>query len=627
MRQIGHFHRASTTIAEEFPGCKSYRRLFVRRLLPCLLLLVCAGLAASEQIPLRDGRVVEGRVLMRGPAALIVRRLADGQEMRLTWDQVSPEFRLHPDFRAGAGEPETPPVLRLPPPPASAEPAFAEPPSRPAASGAPGRFTLFLGFVFLLFWVNLWSVRIVGLWGPQDNQAPWRRLAALFLGPPVAFFYWLRRHRSFTYAGDGGAASARRDRGAPCQFYTWENELLKAGRKAASGLNVAQEIFSRAISSKASDVHFNTTANGVKVAMRLDGMLHPPEMLAADTGRKVMAAVKMASGMDMAKRHETQDGACRLKSGESWYDLRIARAWAVEGETLVVRILRAGGEESGLADFGMSREMASLAAELAAETSGIVVLAGPTGSGKTTTIYGMLKLIEGTGRNILTIEDPVEHRLQNATQISLNTKAGGTFANALRASMRHDPDVILVGEIRDAETMDVAFQAALTGHLVFTTLHATGLMAVIGRLRELGLSAYMIKTGLKAIVCQRLIRKLCPSCRQTYLPDQDELRFWQLDPEEHLGTLFYRPKGCHLCADTGYHGRTGVFRMVVVDNAMRAQIHNEIDVETLQKAIEVEALGTVPEYALRLLAEGETSPDELRRTLGMFDFGKGGMGA
>lgn len=617
---------------EEFVCCKSFLPLFSRRLALFLFLLVGVGLSANEPIPLRSGRSLEGRVIIAGKAALVVQLRSTGEEVSLSWEQVSPDFRLHPEYRPPPAEGDSPPVLRLPPREPEPEPDSVfgpetEPSRRPAVAGSPFRFTALLGFVFLLFWVNLWSVRIVGLWGPQDNQAPWRLLAALFLGPPVALFYWLRRHRSFTYAGEGGGGFARREQGAPCQFYTWENEPLKASRKAASGLNVAQEVFSRAIASKASDVHFNTAANGVKVAMRVDGVLHPPEMLAADTGRKVMAAVKMASGMDMAKRHETQDGACRLKSGESWYDLRIARAWAVEGETLVVRILRAGGEETGLADFGMSREMAALAAELAAETSGIVILAGPTGSGKTTTIYGILKLIEGTGRNILTIEDPVEHRLQNATQISLNTKAGGTFANALRASMRHDPDVILVGEIRDADTMDVAFQAALTGHLVFTTLHATGLMAVIGRLRELGLSSYMIKTGLKAIVCQRLVRKLCPSCRQTYLPDEEELRFWQLDPEKHQGTLFYRSQGCHLCADTGYHGRTGVFRMVVMDNDMRARIHNEIEVETLQKAIEASALGTVAESALRLLAEGETSPDELRRTLGMFDHGKGGMGA
>ncbi|MDX9979997.1 MAG: GspE/PulE family protein [Lentisphaeria bacterium] len=603
-----------------------------------LLLLVGVALSANEQIPLRGGRSVEGKVIIAGRAALVIQLRSTGEEVSLSWEQVSPDFRLHPAHQPPptAAEPaaaEEPPVLRLPPPEPEPEPEAESatagepgPSRRPAATGSPFRFTALLGLVFLLFWVNLWSVRIVGLWGPQDNQAGWRLLAAFFLGPPVALFYWLRRHRSFEFAGEGGG-TARREQGAPCQFYTWENEPLKASRKAASGLNVAQEVFSRAIASKASDVHFNTGTGGVKVAMRVDGVLHPPEMLAADTGRKVMAAVKMAAGLDMAKRHETQDGACRLKSGESWYDLRIARAWAVEGETLVVRILRAGGEATGLTDFGMSREMAALAAELAAETSGIIILAGPTGSGKTTTIYGILKLIEGTGRNILTIEDPVEHRLQNATQISLNTKAGGTFANALRASMRHDPDVILVGEIRDADTMDVAFQAALTGHLVFTTLHATGLMAVVGRLRELGLSAYMIKTGLKAIVCQRLVRKLCPSCRQTYLPDVEELRFWQLDPEKHQGTLFYRPQGCHLCADTGYHGRTGVFRMVVMDNEMRARIQNEIEVETLQKAIEVSALGSVSEYALRLLAEGETSPDELRRTLGMFDHGIGGMGA
>jgi type II secretory ATPase GspE/PulE/Tfp pilus assembly ATPase PilB-like protein len=327
----------------------------------------------------------------------------------------------------------------------------------------------------------------------------------------------------------------------------------------------------------------------------------------------------MAAGMDVAKRHETQDGACRILCGETWYDLRIARAWAVEGEALVVRILRSGGEATGLMDFGMSKEMAKEATDLTKETSGIIVLAGPTGSGKTTTIYSLLRLIEGTGRNILTIEDPVEHRLKNATQISLNPKIGATFANALRASMRHDPDVILVGEIRDAETMDVAFQAALTGHLVFTTLHATGLMAVIGRLRELGLSAYMIKTALQAVICQRLVRTLCPSCRQTYLPGEDELRFWGLSPEKDAGMLFYKPTGCHLCDGSGYHGRTGVFRMVLVGAALRAEIQGEINVEQLAAAIETSAMGSIPEYARRLLAGGVTSAEELRRTLGMFD--------
>jgi len=552
----------------------------------------------------------------------VVKTPGSGDVVTLNWNQVKREFRLHPLHDRSLDSPldET-----------LAEPEAGAPgePEQGAAdavvpSSSSSRFILFLGFVFAWFWINLWSVRVTSLWGPEDGRGPLRRLLALFVGPPVALYCWIHRQRGGAFLPSAGPG-AHPSEGTACQFYTWENEPLKANRKSSSGLNMAQQIFSRAIGAKASDVHFNTSSEGVKVSLRVDGVLQAPELLAADSGRKAMAALKMAAGMDMAKRHETQDGACRLLAGENWFDLRIARAWAVEGETLVVRILRAGGESTDLTDFGMSTAMGSLAADLTSETSGIIVLAGPTGSGKTTTIYALLKLIEGTGRNILTIEDPVEHRLQNATQISLNTKIGATFANALRASMRHDPDVILVGEIRDAETMDVAFQAALTGHLVFTTLHATGLLAVIGRLQELGLSSYMIKTGLQAIVCQRLVRKLCPSCRQAYLASEEELKFWGLRPEEHQGTLFYKPQGCHLCDDSGYHGRTGVFRMVAMDSSLRAKIQNEINVETLQPAIEAAALGTVEEYARRFLGAGVTSPDELRRTLGMFDFNRRGV--
>jgi type II secretory ATPase GspE/PulE/Tfp pilus assembly ATPase PilB-like protein len=586
-----------------------------------LLFVFLGTLSRGEIIPMWDGKELDAKVIVSGPDSLIVETTRGGKRVTLHWDQVSRKFRLHPLH----GQPSTPDLSA----PATKEDG-TEDDGAPgigdiAPPGSPNRFTILLVVVFVLFWSNLWALRVVDTVGPQDRMAPYRNLLALFFGIPVALFYRLKRRGAGgpLFESDGGASPAVAA-GPSCQFYTWENEPLKPGRKSSSGLHVAQEVFARALASKASDVHFNTGSEGVKVAMRVDGVLRPPEVLAGDSGRKVMAAIKMAAGMDVARRHETQDGACRLLRGEQWFDLRIARAWAVEGEALVVRILRAGGEASDLTDFGMSQTMAERAADLTKDTSGIIVLAGPTGSGKTTTIYSMLRLIEGTGRNILTIEDPVEHRLQNATQISLNPKVGGTFANALRASMRHDPDVILVGEVRDAETMNVAFQAALTGHLVFTTLHATGLMAVIGRLHELGLSAYMIKTGLQAVICQRLVRKLCPSCRQAYLPDEDEQRFWGLKPEENPGLLFYKPQGCHLCENSGYHGRTGVFRMVTMDNEVRAQVQGEIQVEALSKAIEATALGTVPEYARRFLAEGVTSTEELRRTLGMFDFGRAG---
>ena len=588
------------------------------------LAMLVTGMARGETIRLWDGRELEAEVLRHDAKVLVVQVPGHRNPTSLRWDQVDRSFALHPlhgkpvsdgsDRPGAAGSTEDPPK--------SAEAMRGLLPSR----GSPVIFAYFLAGIFAVFWLNLWSVRMVGRWLPEDSRTPWRNFAVLLSGPLGLAFYWFSGRGSGKFLAQGSGHPFQTGAGAPasCQFYTWDNEPLKPGRKASSGLHVAQEIFARALATGASDVHFNTAAEGVRVSMRVDGVLRPPECLPQDSGRKVMAAVKMAAGMDVAKRHETQDGACRLLCGGTWHDLRVARAWAVEGETLVVRVLHSEGEGSDLAAFGMAETMARLAADLTKETFGIVILAGPTGSGKTTTIYALLRLVEGTGRNILTIEDPVEHRLENATQISLNPKLGSTFASALRASMRHDPDVILVGEIRDAETMDVAFHAALTGHLVFTSLHATGLLATIGRLRELGLSAYMIKTGLQAVICQRLVRTLCPSCRTPYLPEPAELEFWGLSPEDDVGTLFYRPGGCHLCDDSGYHGRRGVFRMVKMDQDLRAEIKADMDADELGKAIESAAMGTVPDYARALLAKGVTSPDELRRTIGMFDFGRTG---
>jgi type II secretory ATPase GspE/PulE/Tfp pilus assembly ATPase PilB-like protein len=451
-------------------------------------------------------------------------------------------------------------------------------------------------------------------------------IAALTLGLPFALFVIIRRSGLRGVFGAVGTGLLSRDRQAPpCRFYTWDNEPLtpKSSRKLSSGLAVAELIMARAVKAGASDVHLDTGPDAVKVAFRVDGVLRDPERLAPDVGKRVMTAIKMAAGMDLAKIQEAQDGACHLEAGDEWYDLRIARAWAINGETLVVRLLRAGGFGKDLSSFGMLPSMVPAAESLTEETSGIVIMAGPTGSGKTTTIYALLRRIEGTGRNILTIEDPVEYRLEHATQISLNPKLGATFASALKASMRHDPDVILVGEIRDAEAMNVAFQAALTGHLVFTTLHATSVLATLGRLKELGLSAYMINTGLRAILCQRLVKSLCPSCREGFMPEKEDLEFWGLtEASNEKPLLFYRPVGCKLCDGTGYHGRRGVYRMLGMDNRVREFVKDDVAVGELQDVIDTVAYGAISEYAEALLTTGITSPQELRRTLDMFDFGK-----
>jgi type II secretory ATPase GspE/PulE/Tfp pilus assembly ATPase PilB-like protein len=491
-----------------------------------------------------------------------------------------------------------------------------------------GRFTLVLGVAFCVLWLWALSVWRMGVSGIFDtDRQPWVNLFTLVLGPVLAVPVVLRRRGVAGLTG----ISRRKEVAVPepggpqCRFFTWDSEPLlpSSKRRFASGLALAELVMARAVKAGASDVHFDVSPTGVKMALRVDGVLRSPEVLDADLGRKAMAAIKMAAGMDLAKLHEAQDGACHLQAGDDMYDLRVARAWAVTGETLVVRLLRAGGVGTNLTDMGMPTAMANAAQELTRETAGLIIMCGPTGSGKTSTIYAMLRRIQGTGRNILTIEDPVEYRLEHATQISLNAALGATFASALKASMRHDPDVILVGEIRDREAMNVAFQAALTGHLVFTTIHATSVLAAFGRLKELGLSAYMMNTGLKAILCQRLIRLLCPECREAYVPEPPELEFWGVRPRPDAATnVFYRPAGCTLCENSGFRGRRGVYRMLAMDNSVRAVVRDDMATGDIQEAVEQAALGTVAEYANALLWDGTTSPDELRKTLEMFDFGK-----
>lgn len=601
----------------------SWRRVWGSGRVPWRLLFGLFCLAGwlsvqAESIPLYNGQTLNLEVVESGASGLVVRD-ASGSLLRLRWDQIDRSYSRHPMHGRRYSYEE-------------GSPGSAAPPGSGAAAalrrhglGSGFAWRLLAGFGVLWLWAL--SVRCLGVSGiyPTERQR-WVNLAALVAGPFLAVPVVLRhrgwagllgRERSPTLPSAAGGPS--------CRFYTWDNEPLvpSSSRRFASGLALAELIMSRAVKAGASDVHFDMATEGVRVVLRVDGMLRQPEFLEAGLGRKAMTAIKMAAGMDLGRLHDAQDGACHLEAAQERYDLRVARAWAVNGETLVVRLLRTQGLGDSLADLGMPERLATAAQQLAEESAGLIIVCGPTGSGKTSTIYALLRRLQGTGRNILTIEDPVEYRLEHATQISLNAALGSTFATVLKSSMRHDPDVILVGEIRDREAMNVAFQAALTGHLVFTTIHATSVLAAFGRLLELGLSAYMINTGLKAILCQRLVRRLCPDCREAYVPDAAERRFWGLDADPTASPgVFYRPVGCRLCEQTGWRGRRGVYRLLVMDNAVRAAIRDDMATGDLQDAVEAVVLGTVRGYVDDLLWNGTTSSDELRRILDMFDFGK-----
>ena len=587
-----------------------------------LLLALAAVPACAEKIPLASGGEIDVDILEFTDTEILI--VTAKGFVEIPWTRISTAYPKHPQHRESSSRTDAdlgPAGARD-----DVDAGLGSSARRPAdetdeAAVESGGFARALFLVFIVFWLHILSVWLVSredLTGGATYQA-WN-LAALLLGLPVVAVFMIK------YKGWLGRRGAEAGPSAmpACCLYTWDGKPVKEGanRNLQSGLTLAENILARAVKMNASDVHFDTAPDGVKMAYRVDGVLRAPEMLAAVDGKRAVTAIRTAAGMDVAKRHEAQDGACHLMADGASYDLRIARAWAVTGETVTIRLLNAGGLGAKLTDLGMSAQMADEMRRLARETAGIVVMAGPTGSGKTSTIYALLRQVVGTGRNILTIEDPVEYRLEGATQISLNARVGTTFASALKASMRHDPDVILVGEIRDSEAMDVAFQAALTGHLVFTTIHASSVLATYGRLQELGLSSYMINTGMKAVVCQRLVRKLCPSCREPYAPDLHELDFWGLTRQEHEGHCFYKPVGCALCEDTGYHGRVAVYRVLIMNNELRARIQPDIPTGELQELVEEYASGHVKQYARDLLWPGETAAEELQRTLDMFDFGK-----
>ncbi len=589
-----------------------------------LFFLLWGWTAQGEHIPLRSGEKIEGRVQKVVKGGVIVETPAG--VIKLPWREISRSFPQHPQHkravnRTGAQVKEA--KTRSDRSAAEKQPHNqVQPVTMHSVWQDP--FSSVLLFTFVVFWLNILSVWLVSR---ESYASGWLyevwNLSALVFGLPIVAFYMLK------YKGVKGifhlkTANFRQEELPDCCLYTWDGKPVRQGadRSLASGLGLAETILARAIKAEASDVHFNTAENEVRLGFRVDGVLGSPESLSADQGKKAMTAIRMAAGMDLAGIHEAQDGACHLMFNEESYDLRIARAWTVSGEALAIRLLKAGGIGTDLTDLGMQDDMCQSLKQLTKETAGIIVMTGPTGSGKTSSIYAMLRQIVGTGRNILTIEDPVEYRLSGATQISISSRSGTTFAGTLKASMRHDPDVILVGEIRDAETMDVAFQASLTGHLVFTTLHASSVLATFGRLQELGLSSYLINTGLKAIICQRLVRKLCPSCRETYIPEMSEACQWGLSQEESEKHCFYKPTGCPLCNDSGYHGRTGVFRVLIMNNSLRGRIQPDTPTGELQELVEKFAMGTVRQYAMTLLWSGETSPEELMKTLDMFDHGK-----
>ena len=365
----------------------------------------------------------------------------------------------------------------------------------------------------------------------------------------------------------------------------------------------------------ATDIHFEPHENEYHVRFRIDGVLQQVETMPLAAGRGAISALKVAADMDIAERRRPQDGTFSAVLDKVHFDIRAASTPTSYGEKMVMRVLQSSGGmlTGGLGSVGLRTPIMEQLREVIHKPYGMFLVTGPTGSGKTTTVYASLSEIDAQQHNITTIEDPVEYRLDGITQIAVNTAAGVTFASILRSVLRQDPDVLLVGEIRDKETAEIACQAALTGHFVFSTLHANDSVATITRMLDLGLDAMLIQTALTAVLAQRLARKLCLKCREPYAPPADLLAKLGVKPGAVETIYREHPKGCEQCGGTGFKGRIGLHELLVMNDDIRRLITPHPSVEDLRAAARRSGTHSLQVDGLLKVMRGVTSVKEVVR--------------
>jgi type II secretory ATPase GspE/PulE/Tfp pilus assembly ATPase PilB-like protein len=386
------------------------------------------------------------------------------------------------------------------------------------------------------------------------------------------------------------------------------------GVDGSAAYAMIQEMLGKAVAVGATDVHLEPKTGGeVHVRYRIDGMLQPVKRLPAGLGQAVVSVVKVVGDMDIAERRRPQDGSFAVLAEGRRLEMRAATAPTNYGEKAALRLLETEGGiiRDGLDALGMTPGMVAAIRGIIHRSQGMLIVCGPTGSGKTTSVYAALGELDALVRNIVTIEDPIEYRLENVSQTAVNPAAELTFATILRSVLRQDPDVILVGEVRDRETAEVAMQAALTGHLVFTTLHANDTLTTLTRLMDIGIDATLIQSTVTGILAQRLVRVLCPDCKEAYEPQPEFLRANGIRPGKVK--VLYKEVGCGRCLQTGFRGRTGVYEFLPMDGALRKLLVGRPSIEAIRAAVMKSEFRTLQQQALRKVLEGVTSVSEAKR--------------
>jgi general secretion pathway protein E len=498
--------------------------------------------------------------------------------------------------------------------------------------------------LLLIIWVyvGLFCIQRVefSLVVPKDRKAL-ANILSLFFGPIPLIVYLIKDILKTPLPNSGNLYEAIRDRLSSISDTIKSSKLMGGSKESliklldSSGtelkeiyghgkirrqdshiLDLTEKTIWDALQDRASDILIDPKSDSIyTVRFRVDGVLREVSQMDGGTSQAIINSIKAISNMDISERRRPQDGAFVAKIPDGTVSFRVASAGVLNGEKLSIRVLKQDASIYTLESVGMTEKQRQIVENAIKKPHGMILLCGPTGSGKTTTLYSMLNRIDFYTRNVITVEDPIEYVLPNTSQIEVNTKAGITFAKSLRSILRQDPDVIVVGEIRDEETAVIALQASQTGHLVFATIHSNSPASALIRLLDLEVTPLMLSTGLSLIVSQRLVRRLCKYCKAPAKITTEQMRIFEKKKVNYAN--IYDPVGCEHCYGTGYYGRIGIYDMLTLDDEIKNILsNNKLPIEQLRKEGDTRGKSNLQKQALLKLVTGVTSIDEMNRVVG-----------